>query len=112
MAIERAIEKVAEDALGASGRRGCLLTNSAVELAAHDEKVRERVSESFDWLENAFEGAVVRAQRKGEIRSDREAKKIARFLVSSVQGLGVMGRTDPDPEQVADIVEMVLAVLS
>ncbi len=110
-AIERAIEKVAEDALGARGNRGCLLTKSALELAAHDEKVRERVSESFDWLESAFESAVVRAQRKGEIRSDREARKIARFLVSSVQGLGVIGRTDPDPKQVADIVEMVLAVL-
>ena len=59
--IERAIKKVAEDAVGAPGKRGCLLSNSALELASHDAKVRHRVSESFNWLETAFEGAVVRA---------------------------------------------------
>ncbi len=110
-AIERAIEKVAEDALGESAKRGCLLTNSALELAPHDEKVRERVFESFDRLERAFEGAIVRAQQEGEIPTHREARKMARFLVTMVQGLGVVGKTNPDPQRVSDIGEMMVALL-
>ncbi len=110
-AIERMIEKVADDALGAPGRRGCLLTNSAVELAPHDEKVRKLVRESFDRVETACEDAIVRAQRKGEIPTDRDARKLARFLVAAVQGLCVVGKTNPDRQRVADIAEMMVFVL-
>ncbi len=100
-----------EDALGDAGERGCLLTNSAVELAPHDSKVRQRVNESFRWLEDGFERAVVRGQESGEIPPDRSAQKIAGFLLGTVQGLCVIGKTDPSRRCVSGIVAMTLLVL-
>ncbi len=82
-----------------------------MELAAHDEEVRERVLESFDRLETAFQDAILRAQRKGEIPTDREARKLARFLVAAVQGLCVVAKMNPDRQRVADIAEMMVTVL-
>ena len=69
------------------------------------------VRESFGRLETAIEDAIVRAQQKGEIPTDREAKKLARFLVAAMQGLCVVGKTKPDRKRVEDIAEMMVSVL-
>ena len=110
-AIRRTMRQVAADALDVAGERGCLLTNSAVELAAYDREVRDRVVESFDRLARAFEHAVIRGQECGEISPRRSARKVARFLVNAVHGLAVIGKTKPSRRAVQDIVDLTLAVL-
>ncbi len=109
-AIRRTMRQVAKDALDA-GERGCLLTNSAVELAAYDREVRDRVAESFGWLERAFERAVIRGQECGEISPRQPARKVGRFLVNAVRGLVVIGKTKPSRRAVQDIVDLTLAAL-
>jgi TetR/AcrR family transcriptional repressor of nem operon len=92
--------------------RGCLVTNSAVELASRDRGTATRVGEVLAKIEAAFHRAVVRAQKAGEIEPTRNPRALARFLTSSAQGLSVMAKAFPDRAVLEDIVEVTLAALN
>jgi len=97
----------------APGRpRGCLVTNSAAELASRDRGTGARVGAVLTKLEAAFRHAVVRAQRAGEIDPRRDPRALARFLTSSAQGLSVMAKAFPDRAALADVVEVILEVVN
>jgi TetR/AcrR family transcriptional repressor of nem operon len=91
--------------------RGCLVTNSAAELASRDRGTASRVGATLGKLEAAFRRAVVRAQQAGEIDPARDARALARFLTSSAQGLSVMAKASPDRATLEDIVSVTLEVL-
>src|SRR6266566_7765946 len=65
--------------------RGCLVTNSAAELASRDRATATRVGVVLAKIEAAFHRAVVRAQTAGEIDRARDPRALARFLTSSAQ---------------------------
>ena len=91
--------------------RGCLVTNSAAELASRDRGTATRVGAVLAKIEAAFLRAVVRAQQAGEVDRARDARALARFLTSSTQGLSVMAKTIPERAVLEDIVDVVLSAL-
>jgi TetR/AcrR family transcriptional repressor of nem operon len=91
--------------------RGCLVTNSATELASRDRGTASRVGGVLTKIEAAFHGAVVRAQKAGELEPTRNPRALARFLTSSAQGLSVMAKTFPERAVLEDIVKVILAAL-
>jgi TetR/AcrR family transcriptional repressor of nem operon len=91
--------------------RGCLVTNSAAELASRDRGTASRVGATLGRIEAAFHRAVVRAQQAGEIDPGRDGRALARFLTSSAQGLSVMAKTAPDRAVLDDIVRVTLEVV-
>ena len=91
--------------------RGCLLANSAVELAPHDPEVAARISGYIRRTEDAFRGALVRARDRGEIPSDSDPRALARFLVNTLHGLRVLARAGADRETLEDTVHIALGAL-
>jgi len=91
--------------------RGCLVTNSAAELASRDPGATDRVGAVLARIETAFHRAVVHAQKAGEIDPKRNARALARFLTSSAQGLSIMAKTFPDRAVLTDIVKVILTAL-
>ena len=110
-AIRRFFRLKIEWAVAANRPRGCLVTNSATELAPRDRGASTRVGAVLGKIEAAFHRAVVRAQRAGEIDPARNPRAVARFLTSSAQGLSVMAKTFPERAFLEDIVDVILAVL-
>lgn len=92
-------------------RRGCLLANSAVELAPHDPEVAEKISRYVLRTEDAFERALVRARDAGEIAGDSDPKALARFLVNTLHGMRVLARAGADRETLEDTVHVALGAL-
>jgi TetR/AcrR family transcriptional regulator, transcriptional repressor for nem operon len=91
--------------------RGCLLANSAVELAPHDPDVAARISEYIGRTEDAFYGALERARDRGEIPSDSDPRALARFLVNTLHGLRVLARAGVDRVTLEDTVRVTLGAL-
>jgi TetR/AcrR family transcriptional regulator, transcriptional repressor for nem operon len=92
-------------------RRGCLLANSAVELAPHDPDVAARISDYIRRTGDAFEDALVRARDRGEIPSESDPRALARFLVNTLHGLRVLARAGADRETLEDTVRVALGAL-
>ncbi|HEX9725456.1 MAG TPA: TetR/AcrR family transcriptional regulator [Vicinamibacteria bacterium] len=110
-AIRRVFDDVVRSCAGESGRKGCLMTNSAVELAARDGDTAARVSANLSRLEEALCAAVRTAQADGELSSRHDARTLARFLLSSLQGLRVMGMASHDRNVLRDVARVTLSML-
>jgi TetR/AcrR family transcriptional repressor of nem operon len=80
---------------GASGRRGCLLVATAMELTGQDAEVGRRVAGFFKAMEAKVAHALTRAKAAGELADGVEPASAARILVCFVEGLRVVGKTAP-----------------
>ena len=91
--------------------RGCLITNTAVELAPHDDEVAAVVRRSFKTVEKAFQNQLEAAIEAGELSPSLDARVLARFLLSALQGLVVMGKASVGKAVLRDVVRATLSVL-
>jgi TetR/AcrR family transcriptional repressor of nem operon len=82
---------------GASGRRGCLLVATAMELAGHDAEVDRCIGSFFKAMEARVADALSRAKAAGKLADGVEPSSAARILVCFVEGLRVVGKTGTTP---------------
>lgn len=108
--IRKALEQVV-DFLAGGECRGCLVTNSIVELAPHDEEVAKLVQLMIGRTEKAFKTALDRAVENGEILAGTDTKAVARFLNNTVHGLVVMGKASASRAVLKDVVRVALSTL-
>ncbi|MEM7736437.1 MAG: TetR/AcrR family transcriptional regulator [Deinococcota bacterium] len=92
--------------------RGCLIANSTLELANHDDDVATIVCDNLKNYEDAFRQVLLEAQQKGELSPDKNPDAIARYLFSSLQGIRVTAKATNDRARLEDIAAITLSVLS
>jgi TetR/AcrR family transcriptional repressor of nem operon len=107
-AIRKTLMQIAHTSAHKTGRRGCLVVASAVEMASKDEQIRQRISRTFSRMQSLLEEAVQRGQATGEIQSRREPETHSRFLVCTIEGMGVLGKTGRTEEEMSEIVDVAL----
>ncbi len=91
------------------GQLGCLMCNTAIELAPYDQEVAGRVMAFFDGLRKLFRRAIENGQVSGEIRVDINALAYGDYLMGVMQGLAVLGRSPVDRSVIRRFVHTALA---
>ncbi|WP_217554129.1 TetR/AcrR family transcriptional regulator [Streptomyces sp. GbtcB6] len=91
--------------------RGCLVTNTAAELAPHDPAAARIVERDWDRVETVLHTALDRARAQGELPADRDPLALARTLLVLLQGLRLVGKASTDPARVRDAAEQALRLL-
>ncbi|MFB8279491.1 TetR/AcrR family transcriptional regulator [Nocardia colli] len=109
-AVRAMVRWYAESSLADEQRKGCLMTNTAVELPA-DEGARRLVTSSLETMETVLTSALLRARAEGELSVDRDPVALARFLVTLLQGVRVVGKTPVRQRFLDDTVEQALTLL-
>ncbi len=92
--------------------RGCLATNTVVELAPHDPEVAEAVKALLRRVEKAFRRTLEQAVEYGELSPDASPRALARFLCCTLQGLVVMGKASAGRSTIKDIVKVTLSAMA
>ncbi|MEV5573370.1 TetR/AcrR family transcriptional regulator [Spirillospora sp. NPDC052269] len=92
-------------------RRGCLITNSAVERLPRDRTAARVVGTSLDRTAEAITLVLRRARERGDLRPDADVTAIADFFVTTIQGLRVQGKAGADRRRLTAVVDTALAVL-
>ncbi|HEV7267975.1 MAG TPA: hypothetical protein VGN83_24185 [Falsiroseomonas sp.] len=106
-AIETFLDEIVERSL--SDPRGCLLINSALEVAPHDPDVGAVVAARLAEVEGFFRRCVRAGQADGSIGS---AHRPAEALPDcAVMGLRVLARAGPDPALLRGAARQALALL-
>ena len=112
LAIRRFLMAIAEERPNGDGpAHGCLLTNTAVEIGSGEARIAECVRQAFARLERALAARLEQARSQGDLAEDAEPARLARQLVTLVQGLRVMTRLGVDPRTLRDAVQSALAPL-
>jgi TetR/AcrR family transcriptional repressor of nem operon len=104
--------EIVERSLDDSDHRGCLLVNSALEVAAHDPELAAEIEAGFDEIEAFFRRTVTAAQADGSIPPGCDANDFAKLLLGVTLGLRVLARAKPQRELLEGIVRPVLALLN
>lgn len=90
---------------------GCLMVNSAVELAARDADVDTKSTEAFAAAEQLLKEIVAWGQRDGQFTTDYEAGELAEYLHNAWVGLRVMARTSVAKEKLHRIAQISIKFL-
>jgi TetR/AcrR family transcriptional repressor of nem operon len=101
---------IAQDCVGDVDRKGCLVTNTTVEMVPADRECTQRVAATYDRMERDFFIALLRARAQGELAADADPRALARFLITFLQGVKVLAKL-PDQSILGDAVAQALRLL-
>lgn len=110
-AIEAVFDKFISQSSNANANWGCLITNTALELAAHDAEIARFVNAAQDDMARFFEGMIERGKITGQIDAQVDAGQLARMILAILLGLLVMLRSRPDASYLNEIKSSALSLL-
>ncbi|MGE4249889.1 MAG: TetR/AcrR family transcriptional regulator [Parvibaculaceae bacterium] len=93
------------------GGLGCLMCNSATEVAPFDAEVAQRVRNFRDRAQRAFRRALSNARRKGELGQGIDPTRHADFLTGALQTVWLLARSAAGPKAIANHVAATLAAV-
>jgi len=110
-AIRSFFDDILRRSLGDRERKGCMVVNSALEMAPHDGEFRETIVETLKRLESFFLDCIERGQADGTITSSRPAVGLAQHLLGVLMGVRVLARVRPERGLLEGVVSTALAFL-
>jgi TetR/AcrR family transcriptional repressor of nem operon len=100
-----------ESGLADPQRRGCLIANTVMELAPHENEIAGTLRQALKMAEDTFFQVLVRAKLQGELKHDKDPRALARFLTTMLQGTIVMIKSGASADAVKQTVETALSIL-
>jgi TetR/AcrR family transcriptional repressor of nem operon len=95
-AIRQVFQAFTNEVSESGGNRGCFLTNTALELAAHDAEIRQIVAKAQEDVEAFFARLIRQGKAAGEIPEHLKVAETARGLLASLLGFLVLIRSRPE----------------
>lgn len=89
-------------------RNGCLLVNTANELAGLDSEIAEAVERGFSKIRSVIAHALTKAQQAHEISAEIDVETMADFIVSGISGLRTMVKSGASQERLKRVSDMLL----
>lgn len=90
---------------------GCMIVNSAAELAMRDGEVDAKAVCAFEKTEELLAEIITWGQQNGEFTTDYEAKELAESLHNAMTGIRVMVRTSVSKEKIERIAKQAMRIL-
>ena len=109
--LRRFISGMIERALADPQRRGCLILNTVMELAPHENEIAGTLRHALKMVEDTFFRVLARAKQQGELNSQKDPRTLARFLTTMMQGTIVMIKAGASAEVVNQTAETALSIL-
>ncbi|MEC3919437.1 TetR/AcrR family transcriptional regulator [Nocardia sp. CDC160] len=110
-AVRELVQRYITEAARPDTYLGCMVVNSAVEMARRDEAVARLVESSWAHLETTLTSALLRARAQGELSADSDPRALARFLLVFFQGVRVLERTPDSAARLRDAARVAVSVL-
>jgi len=91
-------------------RVGCMLCNTAIEMAQHDQEAEAKVNEIFSEIKVYFAKALTNAAKKGELAKTSNPDKLADYLVGLMMGGAMLVRSPMARQRIKNYIETGLSV--
>jgi len=111
-AIEAFFNEIVARSLEDTKRKGCMLVNSALEVAPHDPEFQRVVANVLVQVEAFFRRCVEAGHRDGTISNGQSADDMARMLLGMLLGIRVLARTRPERALLEGLIRPAFALLN
>ncbi len=105
--FSRVLEKVDDP----ERKIGCMLCNTAIELAQFDKTAEDKVHEMFGEIKAAFKKAARNAIEKGELSGETTANQVADYLFGLMMGGAMLMRSPIERSKIRNFINTGLAGL-
>lgn len=110
-AIGAFFNEIIDRSLSDEKRKGCMLVNSALEMAPHDEEFQRVVAGVLVQVEAFFRRCVAAGRGNGSIAGNQTTDDMARMLLGMLLGIRVLARTRPERSLLEGLVRPAFALL-
>ncbi|MFO1159750.1 MAG: TetR/AcrR family transcriptional regulator [Reyranellaceae bacterium] len=110
-AIIAFIDEIVERSLEDPDRKGCLLINSALDVAPHDAEIGKVVSGYLDEIRAFFHRNLEAARKAGQVPRKTDPVSVSTHLLGVVAGIRVLARTGAKRATLEDVARPALALL-
>ncbi len=110
-AIRALLQGIVDRAFCGDDPRGCLIVNTALELADHDDEVGAVIAHSQSEIEAFFRRQLILAREQGDIGAELNTEQTAAALLGTLTGLQVLSRSRPEKKLLQAIADSALASL-
>jgi len=110
-AIAAFFEDVLRRSLNDRRHKGCMLVNSALEVAPHDAEFRKVIAAVLGRIDTFFLSRIQAGQADGTISRTTPAQNMAYHLLGVLMGIRVLARVRPDRTVLEGVVAPALAML-
>ncbi|HWI70082.1 MAG TPA: TetR/AcrR family transcriptional regulator [Nitrospiraceae bacterium] len=109
--LRRFISGMIEGGLADPQRRGCLISNTVMELSPHEKEIAGMLRQALKMVEDTFFKVLTRAKQQGELQKGQDPRTLARFLVTMMQGAIVMIKAGTPADVVKQTAEIALSIM-
>ena len=110
-AIRSFFDDILHRTLSDRDHKGCMVVNSALELAPHDPEFRKVIAAALKRVETFFRTCAENGQADGTITRSRPAGTLAQHLLSVLMGIRVLARVRPEQPLLEGAIGTALALL-
>jgi len=110
-AIGAFFEEILTLSLSDPDHKGCLLVNSALEIAPHDAEFQEVIAAVLRRIEQFFLGCIKSGQADGTITRSLPARNLAQHLLAVLMGLRALARVRPERALLEGVIRPALTLL-
>ena len=109
--IRRLFESLTKEIISDDKNKGCFIINTTTELANQNPSLNQFLIKRKDSYINTFTALIKKAQASGEIPAEKDARGIALYLFSSLQGLRITGMLSISKRELRQITDHILSAL-
>lgn len=92
--------------------RGCLIANAVTEMAFVDQELEREAIDILKEVELLYVNTIRQAQEKGLLKNQSDPVILGRYLITIYNGINVTRRMYPDKNQLAQLIEKQLEIIS
>jgi TetR/AcrR family transcriptional repressor of nem operon len=110
-AIEAFLAEIIDRSLRDRERKGCLLVNSALDVAPHDAEIGKVVAGYLEEIRAFFQRNIEAGRRAGQVARNIDAVAVSAHLLGVLLGIRVLARTRPDRALLESVARPALRLL-
>ena len=109
--IANFLEGVIAEAKNSSGRKGCLLVNTANELSQRDTDIAKAVTDGTGNVAKLFQQAIELGKQKKEISVDTSTEHLVSYLMTAISGLRTMIKAGAETSTLKPVTDLIIKTL-
>lgn len=91
--------------------KGCLLVNTANELAGREETIAQAVTHALNKIRFHLRVAIERARDEGDVAPDTDLDQASDYLVAGISGLRTMVKAGTDRQSLSKVADLLMKTL-